>query len=84
MVVVDYKTAATDDPAELARRVEGYRLQGASYARTVAATTGEQVARVVFLFLTPTGSVALDLPDVAGAMAEVDRLVAAGTEHVVD
>ena len=33
LVVVDYKTSATADPAELDRRVEGYRLQGAAYAR---------------------------------------------------
>ena len=82
MVVVDYKTAATDDPDELARRVEGYRFQGASYARTVAATTGEDIARVVFLFLTPGGAIELELPDVAAAMAEVDRLVSAGAERV--
>ena len=32
LVVVDYKTAGTNDPAQLDGRVEGYRLQGASYA----------------------------------------------------
>ena len=41
------------DPAELDRRVEGYRLQGASYAVAVARATGEPVVRVAFLFLTP-------------------------------
>ena len=54
LVVVDHKVAATSDPAELDRRVEGYRLQGASYALTVAATTGEPVVRVTFVFLTPS------------------------------
>jgi hypothetical protein len=43
LVVVDHKTAATSDPDELDRRVEGYRIQGASYALTVAATTAEPV-----------------------------------------
>lgn len=82
MVIVDYKTAATDDPAELARRVEGYRLQGASYALAVGETTGEPVHRVVFAFLTPAGAVELDLDDIEGAVGEVKALVAAGAEQV--
>ena len=45
----------TADPGELARRAAGYRLQGASYALTIAATTGEPVQRVTFLYLTPDG-----------------------------
>ena len=32
LVIVDYKTAGTSNPAALAERVDGYRLQGASYA----------------------------------------------------
>ncbi len=83
MVVADYKTSASSDPAELARRVDGYRLQGASYALTVAQTTGETVERVVFVFLTPSGAVTLDLPDVDAAIAEVEALIAAGAERVV-
>ncbi len=57
LVVVDHKTAATNDPDELDRRVEGYRLQGASYALTVSASTVEPVVRVTFLFLAPNGPV---------------------------
>jgi ATP-dependent exoDNAse (exonuclease V) beta subunit len=82
LVVVDHKTAATADPEELARRVAGYRLQGAAYALTVAATTGEPVARVTFLFLTPDGAIERDLADLPAAIAEVERLVAAGDELV--
>jgi ATP-dependent exoDNAse (exonuclease V) beta subunit len=84
LVVVDYKTAATDDVEELARRRAGYRLQGASYALTIAATTGEPVVRVTFLFLTPTGAVELDLDDLDIATAEVRALVAEGRELVID
>ena len=83
MVVVDYKTAGTSDPAELARRVDGYRLQGASYALAVTQTTGEPIARVTFLFLTPDGAVEVDLDDVGAAVAEVQHLVEQGTERVV-
>jgi len=80
LVVVDHKTAATSDPAELRRRVEDYRTQGASYALTVAAATGEPVSRVTFLFLTPDGAFELDLADLDGAVEDVRLLVVAGRE----
>jgi ATP-dependent helicase/nuclease subunit A len=83
LVVVDYKTAATSAPAELERRVDGYRNQGASYALTVAGATGEPVVRVTFLFLTPAGAVERHLPDLPEAVAHVHDLVAAGQEIVV-
>jgi ATP-dependent helicase/nuclease subunit A len=82
LVVVDYKTAATAEPAELTQRVEGYRLQGAAYALAMAQATGEAVARVVFVFLTPQGAVERELPDLTGAIADVERLVVAGHELV--
>ena len=82
LVVVDHKTAATSDPDELDRRVHGYRLQGAAYALVVAATTGEPVTSVVFLFLTPDGPVERQLPDLATAVTEVEALVRAGAELV--
>jgi len=84
LVVLDYKTAATNDLAELDRRRRGYRLQGASYALTIAATTGEPVVRVTFLFLTPSGPVELDLDDLATAVADVGALVAAGLAITLD
>jgi ATP-dependent helicase/nuclease subunit A len=80
LVVVDHKTAATSDRAELDRRVEGYRIQGASYALTVAATTAEPVVRVTFLFLTPDGAIERHLSDLEASVAEVRRLVDSGTE----
>ena len=82
MVIVDYKTAATNDPEELRRRVDGYRLQGGSYALAVRQTTGEPIARVSFAFLTPGGAVELDLDDIDAAVGEVEALVAAGVEQV--
>jgi ATP-dependent helicase/nuclease subunit A len=75
LVVVDYKTAATADPAVLAERVDGYRVQGASYAQVVGVATGEPVVKVTFVFLTPDGAIELDLPDLEPAMAAVDALV---------
>ena len=82
LVVVDHKTSATADPAELDRRVAGYRLQGAAYAVAVGRATGEPVTRVVFLFLTPQGAVERELADLDAAMADVERLVQAGEELV--
>jgi hypothetical protein len=82
LVVVDHKTAATTDPAELDRRVLGYRLQGAAYALAVEQATGEPVVRVVFVFLTPAGAVERDLEDLAPAVADVRRLVEQGAELV--
>ena len=84
LVVVDYKTAATDDPAELDRRVRGYRLQGASYALTVGAATGEPVVRVGFLFLTPSGPIERELEDLDAAIDDVRALVDAGQEITLD
>jgi ATP-dependent helicase/nuclease subunit A len=84
LIVVDYKTAATSDPALLDRRVEGYRLQGASYALTVAASTGEPVTRVTFLFLTPGGAVERHLSDLETTVDDVRRLMGRGEEIVTD
>ncbi|GAC1517606.1 MAG: hypothetical protein NVS1B12_04170 [Acidimicrobiales bacterium] len=84
LVVVDYKTAASTDPDELARRLLGYRIQGASSALAVAAATAEPVGRVTFLFLTPAGAVELDLPDLAAAIEDVRRQIAAGEEREAD
>ena len=80
LVVVDYKTAATADPDDLDRLVDGYTNQGASYTLTVAAATAEPVVRVTFLFLTPRGAVERHLDGLAGAVAHVHGLVTAGQE----
>ena len=84
LVVVDHKTAASTDPTELHRRLRDYRTQGASYALAVAAATGEAVVRVTFLFLTPSGAVELDLPDLAAAVEDVRRQIVAGQERETD
>jgi ATP-dependent exoDNAse (exonuclease V) beta subunit len=77
-VVVDYKTAGTSEAAELDRRTEYYRNQGASYSALGAAPTGEHVERVTFLFLTPTGAVERSLTGLDEAVEHVRELVAAG------
>ena len=84
LVVVDYKTAATSDLEVLDQRVEGYRLQGASYALTVASSTAEPVVRVTFLFLTPNGAVERHLSDLDASVDDVRRLLRAGEEVMAD
>ena len=81
-MVVDHKTADTTRPRRARPPRRGYRLQGAAYALAVAQATGEPVVRVTFLFLTPAGAVERDLPDLAAAVADVERLVRAGAELV--
>jgi ATP-dependent exoDNAse (exonuclease V) beta subunit len=51
LVVVDYKTDAWTDDADLHAKVARYRLQGASYAVALERATGEPVAECVFVFL---------------------------------
>ena len=76
LVVVDWKTdsVAGDDgvDAKLAR----YRPQGAAYAAALEAVTGENVARMVFVFVNRGGAVEADLPDLRGAMDEAEAAVA--------
>ena len=84
LVVVDYKTSASAEPAELDRRVEGYRMQGAAYALTVAATTGEAVERVTFVFLTPEGATERHLDDLDAAIGAVRAAVERGDAVEID
>jgi ATP-dependent helicase/nuclease subunit A len=80
LVVVDYKTADTSDPARLAELASHYRHQGASYALATSLATGEPVARVTFAFLTPAGALELHLEDLEAAVGEVRDLLAAGAD----
>jgi ATP-dependent helicase/nuclease subunit A len=83
LVVVDYKTGPTGPDVDLDPLVARYRLQGASYALAVGQATGEPVAEVVFVFLTPAGPVERRLPDLAAAVDEVRRRAAEGDDTLV-
>ncbi|HSS10051.1 MAG TPA: 3'-5' exonuclease, partial [Acidimicrobiales bacterium] len=84
LVVIDHKTSATSNPDDIAHRVAGYRLQGASYALAIAAAADEPVVRVTFLFLTPQGATEHHLADLETAVKEVRGLVVAGHELTTD
>ncbi|HSJ46152.1 MAG TPA: UvrD-helicase domain-containing protein [Euzebyales bacterium] len=75
LVVVDYKTASSS--ADLDERVAGYRAQGGAYAVAVEESTGERVARVVFVFLTADGAIERELPHLRASMEAVRAAVAA-------
>jgi hypothetical protein len=49
----------------------------------VADATGEPVAEVVFVFLTPEGAVERRLPDLSQVVAEVRQLAATDDERLV-
>jgi ATP-dependent exoDNAse (exonuclease V) beta subunit len=53
LVLVDHKTDAWRDDADLDAKVERYRVQLAAYAHAVAQVVGEPVARAMLLFLAP-------------------------------
>lgn len=78
LVVIDYKTAATDDPAALDDRVRSYRWQAGAYALAAAQATDEPVLEVVFVFTTPAGAVERRLPDLADAVVDVERALREG------
>jgi ATP-dependent exoDNAse (exonuclease V) beta subunit len=71
LVVVDYKTDAWHDDADLDAKLAHYRLQGASYAVAIEAATGTPVRECVFLFLRPGQAVARPVPDLRAAMDDV-------------
>jgi ATP-dependent exoDNAse (exonuclease V) beta subunit len=55
LVVVDYKTDAWETEADLAGKVERYRVQLDAYALAVETVLDEKVVRSELLFLATTG-----------------------------
>ncbi len=83
LVIVDYKTSGTPASADLDRRVDSYRNQGAAYALAAALATGERVVRVTFLFLTPGQAVERHLPDLDLAVVRARELMVSGQDMLV-
>jgi ATP-dependent helicase/nuclease subunit A len=75
LVVVDYKTGPAGPDDDLDPLVENYRLQGASYALAVAQATGEPVAKMVFVFLTPKGAAERPLLALGDALTTAHALL---------
>ncbi len=76
LTVVDYKTDQLAADEDRDRALVRYGPQGAAYAVAVEAAVGRPVERCTFLFLAPAGAVALDVPDLGRAKAEVRSLLA--------
>ena len=76
LVVVDWKTDSVAGDDGVDSKLARYRLQGAAYAAALEAVTGEQVARMVFVFLNRGGAVEAELPDLRAAVEEAKAAVA--------
>jgi ATP-dependent exoDNAse (exonuclease V) beta subunit len=76
LVVVDYKTDAWSNDADLGVKVARYRLQGAAYAVALEQTTGESVAECVFVFLGDGDARERAVSDLPAAMREVRAALA--------
>jgi ATP-dependent exoDNAse (exonuclease V) beta subunit len=79
LVVVDYKTDAWTDDADLDAKVARYRLQGAAYAVALEQATGERVAECVFVFLGAGDARERSISDLPTAMREVRAALAASS-----
>ena len=75
LVVVDWKTDVVADDDGIDAKLGRYRLQGAAYAAALEAVTGEPVARMVFVFLSRTGAVEAELPNLRAAVDEARAAV---------
>jgi ATP-dependent helicase/nuclease subunit A len=84
LVIVDYKTDSVRDDAEIAAAMDGYRLQGATYAYALQRNLGRPVAGCRFLFLRGGEPRVIAVDDLPGAVAEVQaRVSAAALEPLV-
>ncbi|MCB1015865.1 MAG: PD-(D/E)XK nuclease family protein, partial [Acidimicrobiales bacterium] len=77
LVVVDYKTDAVRDEDEIDAKLGDYRLQLATYAEALAVSTGLEVAAARLVFCRADEAVERAVDDLAGARAEVRRLLGA-------
>jgi ATP-dependent exoDNAse (exonuclease V) beta subunit len=79
LVVVDYKTDAWYDVADLDAKVARYRLQGAAYAVALEQATGAAVVECVFVFLGGDTAEEVPVNDLPGAMREARAALAASS-----
>ncbi len=77
LVVIDYKTDQIRPDRDLDMLAARYRLQVAAYASVLEASLGRTVSRAVLVFLAGDEAHEREVPDLAGAMVEVRRHVAA-------
>lgn len=77
--VIDYKTDAVEDAAEL---IERYRLQAATYALLVEATLSKPVTRCVFILIKPNQFDEIEIPNLHVAKEEVRTILATNARRV--
>ena len=71
LVVVDYKTDAVRNAAEVDAKLLHYCRQGAAYAAAVEATTGRPVVEVAFVFCRPEGPLVRTVDGLSELIADV-------------
>ncbi len=76
LVVVDYKTDAVSNAADIDAKLARYALQGAAYAVAVERSTGRSVVAVEFVFAAASGAIVRRIEDLATSMARVREAVA--------
>ena len=79
LVVVDYKTDAVRNVAEIDAKLARYELQGAAYALAVERTTGQDVVDVRFVFARPEGAIERSVSDLDGAKSRVRAATSASS-----
>ena len=73
LVVVDWKTDHISGDDGIDAKLNRYRLQGASYVAALEKATSLSVERMVFVFLSEDQPIERDLPNLRGAVAEVQQ-----------
>lgn len=73
LVVVDWKTDRVSRDDGIDAKLDRYRLQGAGYVAALEKATSLSVERMVFVFLSEDQPIERDLPELRGAVAEVQQ-----------
>jgi len=72
LVVVDYKTDAVRNEADVDAKLDRYSLQGAAYAVAVEVATGMPVVDVQFVFAQASGPIVRSIDDLALRRTQVE------------
>jgi ATP-dependent helicase/nuclease subunit A len=75
LVLVDYKTDRVGTDADVAAKVDRYRLQTAAYALAIERTTGLHVAEARLVFAKKGGAIERVVPDLDDARRRVESLL---------
>ena len=81
MVILDYKSDRVDGAAEVAAKLDNYRMQGAAYAAAIEQATGRTVKAVQFLFVRLEDGLR-EIENIRGLIDRMPDLIADTTEQM--